>query len=44
MREPLSGSLGARIQMHTRVAAITNRYPSSIGTVTGTGLAVQSGW
>jgi HK97 family phage major capsid protein len=44
MREVLSGSLGVRFQMHNRVAAITNRYPSGISPITGTGLVVQSGF
>jgi hypothetical protein len=43
-REPLSGSMGARIETHTYAAAITNRKPASIAVVGGTGLAVQSGW
>lgn len=43
-REPLSGSLGVRIQMHTRVAAITSRYPTGIATVGGSGFVVQSGY
>ncbi len=43
-REALSGTLGARVQLHTRVAAITSRYPSGIATIGGSGLAVQSGW
>ncbi len=42
-REPLSGSLGARIQLHARVAAIT-RHVSSVATVGGTGLVVASGY
>jgi hypothetical protein len=43
-REPLSGNLGARIQMHKRVAAITNRYSSGIATVGGSGFTVQEGY
>ena len=43
-REPLSGSLGARIQLHNSVAAITNRFPAGIVTVGGTGFVVQSGF
>src|SRR5581483_7088841 len=38
-REPLSGSLGARVQMHTNVAAITGRRPAGIGVLQGTGMA-----
>lgn len=44
LREPLSGTLGARVQLHQRVAAITNRYASGIATVGGTGFAVASGY
>ncbi len=44
MREPGSGSLSARVQMHVNVAAITNRYPSGIGIIEGTGLVVQTGY
>jgi hypothetical protein len=29
---------------HTYAAAFTNRYPSAIGTVGGTGFVVQTGW
>jgi hypothetical protein len=43
MREPLSGNLGVRIQLHTRVAALTARYPSGISVISGTGLVVQAG-
>lgn len=43
-REPLSGSLGVRIQMHCNAAAITGRRPSGIGVLQGTGMAVQSGY
>jgi HK97 family phage major capsid protein len=43
-REPLSGSLGVRIESHTRVAAITSRYTSGIFVLGGTGCAVQSGF
>jgi len=42
--EPLSGTLGVRLQMHGYVAAILARYPSGIGVLNGTGLVVQSGW
>ena len=44
MRDVLSGAMGARIQLHRPVAAITNRYPSGIAAITGTGMAVQSGF
>lgn len=43
-QEVLSGTLGVRFQMHNRAAAITNRYPSGISPITGTGLIVQSGF
>ena len=43
-REPLSGNLGARIQMHQRVAAINSKYATGIATVGGSGFVVQSGW
>ena len=43
-REPLSGSLGARIQMHGRAAAITGRRPAGITVLGGTGFAVQTGY
>ncbi len=42
-REPLAGSLGARIRVRKYAAAILGRYPSGIGTLTGTGLTVQNG-
>jgi hypothetical protein len=42
MTEVLSGTLGARIQMHAPVAAITNRYPTSIYSLQGTGMVVQT--
>lgn len=44
MREPLSSTLGVRLQFHQKVAAITNRYPSGISPITGTGLVVQTGF
>ena len=40
----LSGSLGARLQLHQSVAAITNRYTTGISVITGTGMAIQSGF
>lgn len=43
-REPLSGAMGVRIQMHCNVAAITGKRPASIGVLQGTGLTVQSGY
>jgi hypothetical protein len=44
-REALSGSLGARIQLHARVAAVTNRYGGSgVAVVGGSGFAVASGF
>ena len=43
-REPLSGNLGVRIQMHVRVAAITNRYAPGIAVLGGSGFVVQSGF
>jgi hypothetical protein len=44
MFEPLSGTLQARLQLHRYAAVITGRYPSGVGTLTGTGLAVQPGF
>jgi HK97 family phage major capsid protein len=41
-REVLSGTMGARIQFHNRVAAITSRYPTGISSIGGTGCTVQS--
>jgi hypothetical protein len=43
-REPLSGAGGVRLQMRCSAAAITGRRPASIGTLTGAGLVVQSGY
>lgn len=43
-REPLSGSLGVRLQMHCNVAALTGRRPAGIGVLSGTGMAVQEGF
>lgn len=43
-RDVLSGTLDVRLQMHNKVAAITNRYPSGISPITGTGMAVQTGF
>ena len=42
--EVLSGSLGARMQLHQSVAAITNRYTAGISVITGTGMVTQSGF
>lgn len=43
-REPLSGSLGVRVQMHANVAALTSRRPAGIGVLSGTGMTVQDGY
>ncbi len=43
-REPLSGALGVRLQMHCNTAALTARRPASIGKLTGTGCVVQEGY
>ena len=43
-REPLSGSLGVRLQMHANVAAITGQRPAGIGMLQGSGMAVASGY
>lgn len=43
-RESLSGTLGVRLQLLGYAAALTARYPTSIATVRGTGLIVQSGF
>jgi hypothetical protein len=43
-REPLSGSMGVRLQMHCNAAAITGRRPAGIGVLQGTGMTVQSGY
>ena len=42
--DPLGSTLGARIRIHTYTAAIMGLYPSSIATVSGTGLVVGSGY
>lgn len=42
--ESLSGTLQARLQMLGYAAAFPARRPTGIATVTGTGMAVQSGW
>jgi HK97 family phage major capsid protein len=44
MTEVLSGTLGVRIQLRKYVAAIVGRYPTGIAQVTGSGMAVESGW
>ena len=41
--EPLSGTLGVRIVLRNYVAAVTQRYPSGISWIQGTGMIVQSG-
>ena len=43
MREPGSGNLSARIQMHNRVAAITNRKPAAVSVLSGSGLKMRVG-
>jgi hypothetical protein len=43
-REPLSGNLGVRIQMHSYAAAITGRRPVSISVISDTGMAKPSGF
>lgn len=42
-KDVLSGVLGVRFQMHAPVAAITNRYPSGIALLQGTGFVIQAG-
>ena len=42
--QTISGDLMARVQFRCYVAAIMNRYPSGMSTITGSGLAVQSGF
>lgn len=44
MRDPLSGTLGVRLQLHNSIAFISNRYPSGTCRITGTGMATVSGW
>lgn len=44
MREPLTGTLQGRIEMHRYVAALTNLYPSGIATITGTGMVPVAGF
>lgn len=44
MREPLTGTLQGRIEMHRYVAALTNLYPSGIATIAGTGMVPASGF
>lgn len=43
MLEPLSGELGARLQLHA-YAAFINRYPSGVSVVNGSGMTVQAGF
>jgi hypothetical protein len=43
IREPGSGSLSVKIQMHSYAAAIT-RYTQGVATIGGTGFVVQSGY
>lgn len=42
--EVLSGTLQARLQLRNYAAALTGRYPSGIGVVTGAGMAYPSGY
>lgn len=44
MREPLSGTLGVRIQYRNYVAALTTRRPAGISVITGTGLKPITGF
>ena len=39
-----AGQMTVVFGWHTYVAALTSRYPSGVGVVTGTGLATPSGW
>jgi HK97 family phage major capsid protein len=43
-REPLSGSLGVRLQMHCNAAALTSRRPGGIGVLSGSGMTVGAGY
>jgi hypothetical protein len=43
-RQPGSGNLSARIQLHNSIAAILNRRPAGIGVLGGTGLSVAAGY
>ena len=43
-REVGSGNLTARIQLHNKVACISNRRPAGIGVIGGSGLAIQAGF
>lgn len=42
--EPYSQTLSVAIGMHDYAAAITNRYPSGISVISGSGMVVQSGY
>lgn len=44
LTEVLSGTLQVRLQIYNYFALLANRYASSIGTITGTGLAGPSGF
>lgn len=44
MLDVLSGVLQARLQLHGYCAALLGRYPTGIGTLTGTGMVVQAGF
>jgi len=41
--EPLSGTMQARLRLHGYATAV-HRYPTGIATITGTGMAVQTGF
>lgn len=44
MFEPLAGEMQARLQMRSYVAGITNRYPTGISVVSGTGMVPVAGF
>jgi HK97 family phage major capsid protein len=44
MKQVLSGTLQARLQIHGYAAALLGRYPSATAYLQGTGMAVQSGF
>lgn len=44
IREPGSGSMSARLQWHGRAAALTSRRPASIAVLSGSGMAIASGY
>lgn len=43
-REALAGTLGVRFRLHRYVDAITDRYPTAVATLTGTGMVTQTGF